>query len=835
MEADSAQPETGFGGHFSSYGGPQIMGNSFSTGGGPVYFDSSSDNRLPTSVCELPDFILSPHFTGRGDELQQIDRVFSASSGDLPGRCVIHGMPGVGKTQLALRYATLASETSEDIYTFWVSAGSVDKLARDFAKLVDLLHLPKWYTMDQATKVTTARAWLEDPTAKKKWLLVLDNVTQETIIMISKDILPRRNSGGRLLLTTRTAAIAESCTIPGKSLVIALQPPGTDDAVAMLAARSEMDSGTIERANNTDLERLVKAVGNLPLAIDQAASYLKGYEGSTKGLLDLYKSEEAMEFLSWENDLSRYEERSVVATFMPPLNRISQTAPDAVTLLRILCFCDPESIPISVLKQGCSVLSQEDWRDTPTGPAVNEIEAVVGLFRSSIRLSKAIQEIQRLSLAVYTTEGSERIVRIHDLVQLLLRSKLIAAVERDQWLEIVICVVCKAFEEIGDPESPQNWGQCGQFVSHIEFMGGFAAQYGLHNATLLDASTHAAMYLNACGLYQKAASMHRQTYERRKAAIGEEHPDTLTSMNNLASIYLNQGRWKDAQGLEEGVLETRKRVSGEEHLDTLISMNNLASTYWRQGRWKEAKGLQVGVLETRKRVLGEEHPDTLTSMNNLASTYWRQGRWKDAQGLEEGVLETSKRVLGEEHPDTLISMNNLASIYLNQGRWKDAQGLEEGVLETRKRVLGEEHPDTLISINNLALTYWYQGRWKEAEGLHVGVLETRKRVLGEEHPDTLNSMNNLAYTWKDQGQDAKAISLMGKFVYLKTRILGANHPDTLESSATFTEWQTQEPELDSSATNNMTTTEGEPSRLDKRSDRAIQLRPRKKGRQKFHS
>ena len=215
-------------------------------------------------------------------------------------------MPGVGKTQLALRYATLASEKNEDTYTFWVSAGSEEKLARDFAKLVDLLHLPKWYTMDQATKVTTARAWLEDPAAKKKWLLVLDNVTQETITMMLNEILPRRNSGGRLLLTTRTAIIAESCTILGKSLTIALRPPGTDDAVAMLAARAEMDVGSIERAINTDLERLVKAVGNLPLAIDQAASYLQGYESSTKELLDLYKSEEAMEVIgNYDGDSGR--------------------------------------------------------------------------------------------------------------------------------------------------------------------------------------------------------------------------------------------------------------------------------------------------------------------------------------------------------------------------------------------------------------------------------------------------------------------------------------------------------------------------------------------------
>jgi len=65
-------------------------------------------------------------------------------------------MPGVGKTQLALRYTMLASRRSEDMYTFWVAAGSVEKLARDFSKLVDLLRLPGRHALDQVTKLTVA-------------------------------------------------------------------------------------------------------------------------------------------------------------------------------------------------------------------------------------------------------------------------------------------------------------------------------------------------------------------------------------------------------------------------------------------------------------------------------------------------------------------------------------------------------------------------------------------------------------------------------------------------------------------------------------------------------
>src|ERR1700722_9504018 len=219
----------------------------------------------------------------------------------------------------------------------------------------------------------------------------------------------------------------------------------------------------------------------------------------------------------------------------------------------------------------------------------------------------------------------------------------------------------------------------------------------------------------------------------------------------LERVYVEGGRWKEAEKLDVLVMETSKRIFGEEHPDTLMSMNNLAWTYRKQGRWKEAEVLNVSVMETRKRVLGEEHPDTLMSMGNLASTYWNQGRWKEAEVLEVSVMETRKRVLGEEHPHTLMSMGNLASTYLNQGRWKEAEVLNVSVMETRKRVLGEEHPNTLISMGHLASTYWNQGRWKEAEVQDVSVMETRKRVLGEEHPDTLRSMGNLASTYWNQG------------------------------------------------------------------------------------
>ena len=58
-------------------------------------------------------------------------------------------------------------------------------------------------------------------------------------------------------------------------------------------------------------------------------------------------------------------------------------------------------------------------------------------------------------------------------------------------------------------------------------------------------------------------------------------------------------------------MDMRKKLLGAEHPHTFTSMGNLASTYVNQGRWNEAEQLEVQVMDMRKKLLGAEHPNTL--------------------------------------------------------------------------------------------------------------------------------------------------------------------------------------------------------------------------------
>ena len=251
------------------------------------------------------------------------------------------------------------------------------------------------------------------------------------------------------------------------------------------------------------------------------------------------------------------------------------------------------------------------------------------------------------------------------------------------------------------------------------------------------------------GRLSEAIALLEQVLTDCVRVLGEDHPDTLASRNNLAGAYESAGRLTEAITLFEQVLPDRIRVLGEDHPETLASRNNLAYAYHAAGRLTEAITLYEQVLPDRIRVLGEDHPSTLTSRNNLAATYRSAGRLTEAITLFEQVLTDSIRILGEDHPNTLTSRNNLAGAYKSAGRLTESITLFEQVLTDSIRILGEDHPHTLTIRNNLAATYRSAGRLTEAIALFEQVLTARTRILGKDHPDTLATLNALARAYKD--------------------------------------------------------------------------------------
>jgi tetratricopeptide (TPR) repeat protein len=287
-----------------------------------------------------------------------------------------------------------------------------------------------------------------------------------------------------------------------------------------------------------------------------------------------------------------------------------------------------------------------------------------------------------------------------------------------------------------------------------------------------------AFTLNAQGRYKEAEEGLQKALAIYRKMFGEEHPDTARSYNNVAFNLKAQGRYKEAEEGLQKALDICRKVLGEEHPDTASSYNNVAMNLNAQGRYQEAQeGLQKA-LGIRRKVLGEEHPDTATSYGSVAANLNAQGQYKEAQEGFQKALAIKRKVLGEEHPDTANSYNNLAASLNAQGRYKDAQELYQKALAIKRKVLGEEHPDTALSYNNVAANLKAQGRYKEAEEGFQKALDIYRKVLGEEHPDTATSYNEVAANLDAEGRYQEAQEGFQKALAIYRKVLGEEHPDT---------------------------------------------------------
>ena len=223
------------------------------------------------------------------------------------------------------------------------------------------------------------------------------------------------------------------------------------------------------------------------------------------------------------------------------------------------------------------------------------------------------------------------------------------------------------------------------------------------------------------------------------------------------------------------VLQVRRRVLGEEHPDTLNSKNNLANAVEFQGKCQEAEKMHREVLEVRSRVLREEHPNTLNSKNNLANAVEFQGKWQEAEKMHREVLEARRRVLGEDHPETLTSMANLASAVAlrDESDWRfrysldnDAhfERLRDAIHKLRTSIAAQElrgddkHPDLLkcrMYLAELLVQKNQESELEEAEALLLQTVPALPKRYGFNHALTSRATSHLVFLLEEQGKDAE--------------------------------------------------------------------------------
>ena len=283
------------------------------------------------------------------------------------------------------------------------------------------------------------------------------------------------------------------------------------------------------------------------------------------------------------------------------------------------------------------------------------------------------------------------------------------------------------------------------------------------------------------GKATEAEVLNREAFESRQRVLGDDHPDTISALGNMGTALIRQGRIEDAESCLERTLEARRRVLGDDHSDTVVAINNLGYLRWSQGRLADAETLYREALAIRRRILDPAHPDLWTSLNNLAVLLDSRGKGDEANDYYRQALELSRHVLGDQHPNTLTSVSNMGKSIAKLGDLAGAEPYYREALTTRRRVLGDEHPHTLDSINSMGVLLRAQGRVEEAEPYYMEALETRRRVLGPAHPNTITSLNDVGNLLLTQDRPGDAEQYLRASLEARQAALGNEHPETLRA------------------------------------------------------
>jgi eukaryotic-like serine/threonine-protein kinase len=277
------------------------------------------------------------------------------------------------------------------------------------------------------------------------------------------------------------------------------------------------------------------------------------------------------------------------------------------------------------------------------------------------------------------------------------------------------------------------------FSTALESIDAQFADQPLVRARLLQT---VATSMRSVGLREQALDPQKQALAIRREQLGEDHLDTLDSIDHLGLLYGRLGRRDDQRQLYQEALRGYRRVVGDRDPRTLNALSNLGANYNARGELEQAEAHFRQALSGQRAVLGPAHHQTLITTHGLGYMLNLQGRHDEALPYYEAALAGRLDLYGDEHPDTLTAMNNLGGLLIEMGRPAEALPYYQQALDGRRRLLGNEHRVTLQSINNMGHLLGRLDRLEDARPLVLEVLERSRVILGDQHPNTLIYLNN---------------------------------------------------------------------------------------------
>ncbi|MFI6489942.1 FxSxx-COOH system tetratricopeptide repeat protein [Streptomyces sp. NPDC050564] len=694
--------------------------------------------RFPAAMPEVWGGVprRNTRFTGREPLLNDAYHLLQgAESG--AGVVTLHGMSGVGKTQLAAEYAYRFG--SEYDVVWWVNAEKRVTYRRRLAELAPQLGLSTGAEYGERLRAVRDSLRRGDPYAR--WLLILDGADEPDQIY---DLVP--NGPGHVLITSRNPEWSEH-----NSKLLEVPVYGRDESVAFIRRRAP-------RLSEPEADQLAEALEDLPLLLDQTAGWLNDSDLSVQEYIALLEG-------GIDQDVVKISADFPVAfqtAWSILLNKLRDTVPESVDLLRLCTFFAPGFIPVRLLKEM---------------PHDELPEQIAGLLNDPLLWNKAINQLRQYSVvrlesheaATDEAVSSGESLYLHRMVHQIVHKDMPDA-DRGEFIDVVRRALAAA-----DPRRPTDtrlWPGYAEIVPHLKYADVLKSKDPAVQTLVFNCLRY--MYIS--GEYRAGIKLGERALKAWRTLLGENHPRIWELTHHYANLLRALGDYQRTETIERAAVDHLREQRGEQDLDHLRAVSGLGADLRGLARYDEALELSQRLVVMYRDLLGEQDSRTLGAQNNLAVSLRLLGRYEEALDIDRRTMEARRLLLRARHPWALSSEWSYATDLRLLGRYTEAESIQTKNVREYRLVMGADTPRTLEAEHNLALCHYRSGDRAAAGTLLTRVLERCERVLGESDPQTLRFAATTSCFLREHGDIDQARELGESVVARYEVMLAEGHP-----------------------------------------------------------
>jgi tetratricopeptide (TPR) repeat protein len=444
-------------------------------------------------------------------------------------------------------------------------------------------------------------------------------------------------------------------------------------------------------SSQAEAEAIAAELGNLPLALHLAGSFLERYQGvvSPEDYFDQLKKQglkhpsltgRGIQYSPTEHELNVARTFALSHEKLDAANEVDAIA--LALLTRAACFAPGEPVPRELL---FDTLSFDK----------NDLEA-------SLLVEDGLVRLQDLGLAMLTENGS---LWLHRLVAKFVQQASIETNAQDD-VEVTLLQKAKRLNQRIMPAAFKDW------QSHLRYVASQAQDRNSEKAA--DLSHELGNYLRIAGNYEEAYIWLERAWQIRRHRLGPEHLETARSLNDMGIVQAEMGQFDEAISTVQKALEIRQQHAAI-HADTAESYNNLGHILQSLSDLEGARQYLEQALAIYDQLPDLVPPEKAQSLNNLGVVLFKLGELDKSQANYEQAKNIWQNYLEPNHPYFAHVMINLGTIAWSSGDLPQAKQYFEQGVDVLKASLGERHPLTATAYNNLGATLRELGNFEEAQ------------------------------------------------------------------------------------------------------------------------